>query len=465
MLTNKAEFHIHELKAIFGENNLYNFNNKQVFNGVSTDTRTITPGNIFIALKGENTDGHTKINEAFNKGASAVIIEKSRQKANAIPLPSIIVDNTLVALGKLANYRRNKFTLPVIAIGGSNGKTTTKNMTAHLLSQKFNVLSTFENFNNQIGVPLMLFQLDETHDIAVIEIGTNEPGEISILSSILNPTHGLITNIGKEHLEKFIDIVGVELEETFLFGYLVKKGGFAFINFDDERLIKYSVLFENFVSYAINNEAKIKAWIDFDEELHPRLKISNEDSTFFVELQTSGYTTALNAIASTAVAISFGLSSEEIIEGFQTFVPEESHGYARSYVQKISNFTLINDCYNANPDSMAAALNTLKLYPSRRGKIAVLGDMLELGEASFSEHSSILELSLPVADNIFIFGSEMKKALNNIKSNNKITHFENKNELVESLINSLKEGDVILVKGSRGMKMETIIESLKNKFH
>lgn len=464
MLPNYVEFNRIDLSVLFYEDALKNIKLRWKCRGVSIDSRTIEPQNLFIALKGQNIDAHTKVFEALEKGASACVVNKSWYDENFSgikKLPLIVVENTLKALGKLAQHHRRRFNIPIVAIAGSNGKTTTKDITAHLLSQKYNVLKTYENFNNQIGLPLMLFQLSRKHRIAVLEIGTNEPGEIDILTRILEPTHGLITNIGKEHLEKLIDLDGVEQEETYLFGYLRKVDGFSFINIDDERLRKYAFSVGRRLTYGTDPMAEVRAEIKFDRELHPELTIKYGRKKAVAKMQTTGNTTALNAVAGTAVAFHFGLTSKQISEGLSTFTLPAEHKYGRMKVERVKNTTILNDCYNANPSSMSAAYFTLKEIFSMGKRVAVLGDMLELGEASFEEHLLALKKATECADNVLIVGTEMKKAFEAFAEKSKIEYFDDKDLLGERLKNLIKDGDTVLVKGSRSMKMETVVEKLK----
>jgi UDP-N-acetylmuramoyl-tripeptide--D-alanyl-D-alanine ligase len=352
----------------------------------------------------------------------------------------------------------------VIAVAGSNGKTTTKELIAHLLSQKYKVLRTIENYNNQIGVPLTILQLDNDYETAVIEIGTNEPGEIAILSEMLEPTAGIITNIGEEHLEKLIDLDGVELEETYLFGYLMKKGGTVFLNIDDQRLNRYSILIEKKITFGLNENADVRGAIQLDRELHPELLIKKNDRTINANMQLSGIVYGLNALAATAIAIEFGLNDTQIINALSTFKTIDSHSYGRMAFEKINNAVIINDCYNANPPSMRAALSALKHYPAERKRIAILGDMLELGDYNIKAHTEVLSLAIQSADFIFLFGNEMKKAADIIGHKDIIKHYSNKIDIIANIKEYISEGDVILVKGSRGMKMEEIIIEIKNHF-
>jgi UDP-N-acetylmuramoyl-tripeptide--D-alanyl-D-alanine ligase len=463
MLINNASFNYYDLCGTFEEESLINFTNNFVSNGISIDSRSIAPGNIFVALRGSNLDGHDKIIEAIGKGASAVMGEQSwlDSNINGITIPVISTSDNLKALGKLAHFHRIRYNIPVIAVGGSNGKTTTKEMIAHLLSQKHRVLRTHENFNNQLGVPLMMLQLTDEYDVAVIEIATNEPGEIYILSEILAPTHGILTNIGEEHLEKLFDLDGVEMEETYLFGYLRKHDGTAFINMDDPRLSRYINILEKFVTFGEDPDSVLRAKVSFTETLNPIISFYLEDKNLDVTMKTTGYTTALNAIAATAVALNLGLSGTEIQEGLASFETRESHGYGRMVLEELGGIRLINDCYNANPSSMKMALRTLREYPAPR-KIAVLGDMYELGDTTAEGHRSMLALASESADMVFITGELMNQANTELSGLKNITYFENKILLAGHLKSIISNGDIILVKGSRGMRMENIIQELKS---
>jgi UDP-N-acetylmuramoyl-tripeptide--D-alanyl-D-alanine ligase len=472
MFKNKAKFSYNELNVLFADELKFEKNDSDIFAGVSTDSRTIEANNIFIALRGENFDGNTKAREALEKGASVVIINKNYYESNISAFensPVIAVDDTLKALGILAKYHRNRFDIPVIMIAGSNGKTTTKEMTSAILSKKYRLLKTEANFNNQIGVPLTLLQMNDSHELAVIEAGTNEPGEIAILSNIVAPSHGLITNIGREHLEQLIDLDGVEMEETFLYGFLKKYGGKAFINLDDRRLKKYRPHLEQNVTYGTDKEADLIADINFDEnlcaviELNDKRIISQNKEKFTVRLQTTGYAPALNAIAAVAIGLEFEVPIDDITAALAEYQPDRSHGYSRMALQKVAGIKILNDCYNANPDSMRMALLTLKEMQTQGEKYAVLGDMRELGESSAAEHLSLLKevITEYKNSNVFVYGSEMAAAAKQLKSD-LIKTFGSHEELAATLKGKIKEGDIVLVKGSRGMEMERIIAYLSD---
>jgi UDP-N-acetylmuramoyl-tripeptide--D-alanyl-D-alanine ligase len=462
MIENYAEFSVFELAAIFGERNLINFEDNSLFKGISIDTRKIASNNIFVALKGEKLNGHDKIKEAFDKGASACIVEKGWFETNKYYFGNfniIITNDNLEALGKLANYHRNRFDYPIVAVAGSNGKTTTKEMIAHVLSSKFNVLKTHENFNNLLGVPLMLLSMNDTYNMAVLELGTNQPGEIFTLSKMVQPSHAIITNIGKEHLEFLIDLDGVEIEETSIFADM-RTEGFTFINYDDERLKQYTKIIERFMTYGICEGVSLKAEILLDESLKPNIKFQYDDRSFEVKMNTAGYTSALNAIAATAMAIHFELNNEEIISALESFQSLLFHGYGRMAIEKIRDFTLINDCYNANPSSMIAALENLSNAKTTGKKIAVLGDMRELGDSASEEHIAILKQASGVSDLVFIHGNEFYNSFCTLNTLENITFFLSKVELASHLKKITNENDIVLVKGSRGMKMEEIISLL-----
>ncbi len=467
MLTNSAAFDKTDVKAVFGDGAVLNLPDDWQCEGVRTNSKEVEKGNLFVALKGDKTDGHKYALDALDKGAAAVVASKRWFKENyddVKDLRLIVVPDTLAGLGKLAKYHRKRIDVPAIAVAGSNGKTTTKRMIAHLLREKYNVMESPKNFNNKIGVPLTLFLLKEEHQVAVIEIGTNEPGEIAALSDITEPTAGLITNIGKEHLEKLKDLDGVEIEETFLFGFLHKTDRTAFINIDDERLKRYTVVIDNKITYGTSDEAHISGKIELDEKLRPTLNINAEDRSIKAEMKTFGYESGLNGLAATAVAFYAGLSEEQIKSGLESFETKKDEGFGRMSLEKVGGFNIINDCYNANPVSTKTALATLKQTPKEARKFAVLGDMLELGESSEEEHREIIKLAAESADEVILFGGEMKSGFENIAKPDNVKLTATKAEIIELISDKIKDGDYVLIKGSRGMKMEEAVAGLKNKF-
>lgn len=464
MLQNYAEFSGLELIAIFSEKNLFNIDESYNSIGVSSDSRLVKEGEIFVAIKGEKFDGHNFISKAFeaNVKACMISIDEFNKLKDIYPNKSfIIVEDTLLGLGQLAAYHRNRFEIPIIAIGGSNGKTTTKEMIAKVLSSKYNVLKTYANYNNQIGVPFVLLQLNKEFDIAVLELGTNSPGEIYYLANLVKPTHALITNIGKEHLEFLLDLDGVELEETYLFSAVINSG-LGFINFDDERLKNYVNILGKFVSYGISKNAQLRYSYSLNDSLNPQITINYNDNSYNINLKTIGNTSALNAVATVAVASQFNIDNNEIIKSLESFYPLESNdGYARMSINNINGIKFINDTYNANPDSMYAGLKNFELLACNGKKIAVLGDMKELGECSNEEHYKIIEYAISFCNKVLLFGDIFLQETEKFNSN-KIMIFNSINSLIEELHSIAESGDSVFVKGSRSMKMELVINSYKN---
>jgi UDP-N-acetylmuramoyl-tripeptide--D-alanyl-D-alanine ligase len=450
--------------------------------GVSTDTRSLVAGNVFVALVGEWFDAHTLVAEAAQKGAAGAIVARAPEGVpEGVPsdFPCILVPNTLHALGQLAHKHRSRFQIPLIAIAGAAGKTTTKDMTAHVLARHFGgedkVLKTEGNLNNQVGVPLMLLRLAVAHQAAVVEIGTNEPGEIEILSQMVQPTHGLITNIGKEHLEKLVDIDGVEREETALFRYLERTGGIAFVNFDDDRLRKHAAHAASPFSYGIAHKADLTASVELQPTGEPLMhfvyKLGTQRAKASVQLRVLGRTMAQNALAAASVGCSLGMSLAAIVSALIKFTPTASDaGYGRMVVEDLAGIMLLNDCYNANPVSMNAALDTVRsINPATGGKrIALLGDMRELGDSSFEEHCALLQslsndASLKV---VVLVGADMECAYNALHSSlaEHIRHFSEIALATETVASMLHTGDVLLVKGSRGVRLEQAVHDLKHRF-
>ncbi|MGE5479162.1 MAG: UDP-N-acetylmuramoyl-tripeptide--D-alanyl-D-alanine ligase [Chloroflexota bacterium] len=466
MLRNSAEFTYYDLASIFKQSQIINLKENFAALGVSVDTRQVEPGNIFVALRGEKLDAHSKVGEAFERGATLCVVEGPWYAENAarfIDKSFIVVKETISALGALGRHHRERFSIPIVAVAGSNGKTTTKDMAAAVLSEKYKTLKTFENFNNQLGVPLMLLQLSGEYEAAALEIGTNEPGEIGILSEMVRPTSGVITNIGKEHLEKLIDLDGVEFEETFLYGFLRKNNKTALINIDDERLAKYARLMDNKITYGETNAGMLQANIILTEELKPILKLMYGEDQIEIGLPTYGRVSALNALAASAVGIAHGVPLESIKRALENFVPTEGHGYARMQVEPLGDSLIINDCYNSNPNSMAAALESLAALPGDYYKIAALGDMRELGEAAADEHERLIVLACEKADKVYLHGEELAKASARSNVNGKAQVFDDKPEMAKAIrAQVISKRAAILVKGSRGMKMEELIALLRS---
>ena len=458
-MTNSATFTYQDLLAIAGEAAAMLPKDITIC-GVSTDSRSIAPSNIFVALRGERFDGHDHVEQALANGAVCCGVERAFAATAPADVVArcIVVDDTLHLLGSFGWYHRRRFDIPVIAIGGAAGKTSTKDLTAHVLSQSMNVLKTQANYNNRVGTPHTLLQLADNHDVAVIEIGTNEPGEIETLTAMVQPTHGLITNIDKEHLEKLIDLDGVEREECTLFAWLADVGGLALINLDDERLQKYVVHNPRHVTFALDTPANLRPTVEFDDALRPTLSLVMNDFTLRAHMQATGLAAARNAVCAMAVAHALRVPAPVVKYGLETYEPSSAHGYARMVVQHVCGFTVLNDCYNANPASMKLALETLRRYPAGM-RVAVMGDMRELGSAEAVEHEAMLDAATQCADLVIVMGDAFRRAAIMLDRPHVVV-CETHHGCAQALKEHAAADAAVLVKGSRGMTMERIIETL-----
>ena len=428
--------------------------------GVSTESRTTKQGDAFLALRGEHYDAHKFVDAAFARGAVVAIVEREGVAAGDIPL--VIVDDSAQALGSLARMYRDKFPIPVLAVGGSNGKTTTKEMVSKVLTEKYTVLSTDGNLNNHVGVPQTIFRLSSKHDIAVVELGTNHPGEIAYLCRVLGPTHALLTNIGREHLEFFGSLDGVEEEEGRLFDAVRSaKGGTAIVNADDPRVAEKAVGMKKAIHYGFTKRSSAVRG--------RRLALNKTGCAAFefttpamrgwrgVQLSIPGAHNAANALAAAAVGFAFKVPAGKIQRALESCQASSR----RMETMVIGGVLIINDAYNANPDSTIAALRTLAATERKGKKIAVLGDMKELGAQAEEEHTAVgkeaAELNI---DYLLTFGSHARW-IHDAAGIEGAIHYDHKNVLAEYLAELVAPGDAVLIKGSRGMKMEDIVVFLQ----
>ena len=429
--------------------------------GISIDSRTIEPGNIFVALRGEKFDGHQFVDEVFKKGAAAVMVDEAWRRTNN-PLATspantlAIVPDTTKAFGELAKMYRRRFSIPVLAVGGSNGKTTTKEMISAVLRTTYSVLSTEGNLNNHIGVPKMLFRLTPKHDIAVLELGTNHFGELKYLCEIAEPTHAILTNVAREHLEYFGDETGVAREETELFRSLPPKG-FAFVNVDDNHLLKAGAKIRRSAKYGVSRKAGVRALnVHLDERGCSEFDLGVKGKKSRLHLSTPGLHNVSNALAAAAVGLTFKVPKKKIISALESF----KGANRRMEIIKRNSITILNDTYNANPDSVLAALQTLKSMKVEGKKIVVLADMLELGSRAEHEHA---RLGLAVSDLEFEYLLTFGPLSRFTHEASKLAfaeYFDSKDALIASLKSLIAPGDAVLVKGSRGMKMEEVVDKI-----
>lgn len=429
--------------------------------GISIDSRKINKGDLFFAIKGENFDGHDFVDEAISKGASGVVIEKRYlEKFKDSNYPLVVVENTARALGEAARIYRDKYSVKVIGLTGSNGKTTTKEMIAEILSTKYKTFKTEGNLNNLFGVPLNLFKLEKKHQLAVIELGINQFNEMKFLCEIANPDFGLITNIGHAHIEFLKSREGIAKEKGQLLKYLIKKNGFGFVN-TDEKLIKQQAKgIKRKLTFGFNSKAEVRGKIvSLNNLAQPTLKISYKNKSEIINLPTYGVHTAQNALCASAVGLKFGISLKQIKSVLESFKSYDK----RMQVVEINGYTIINDAYNANPDSMKMAIQTLSLMSGFTQKLAVLGDMLELGEFSEKFHRDLAHyLKENGIQKAFFYGELTSFSYEEAKKLKlDATHLNDKQKISREILALIPKGSLILLKGSRKMKMEEVIEYLK----
>ncbi|NJO16645.1 MAG: UDP-N-acetylmuramoyl-tripeptide--D-alanyl-D-alanine ligase [Thioploca sp.] len=420
--------------------------------GCSTDTRNLLPGSLYVALRGNRFDGHDFVIEAQQQGASAVMIERPV----ACALPTLRVNDTRTALGKLAQLWRQRFNLPMIAITGSNGKTSTKEMLKAILSQQGQVLATQGNLNNDIGVPLTLFNLGTEHRYAIIEMGANHPGEIAHLTQLAQPTIATITQCAPAHLEGFKNIQGVAMAKGEIFTQL-QKGGTAIINNDDSyaqlwhKLAQYHII----NSFALNNPASVTAQ---SVQLYPdssQFTLYTPTGEINIHLPLPGQHNVMNALAASTCALACGCTLTTIQQGLQNMQPVA--GRLQRY-SGIKGITLINDTYNANPGSLAAALSILIQNPPPYWLI--LGDMNELGPHSAMFHRQAGQQARAAGvERLLAIGKMSRYAVASFGEG--ACHFTHHHQLIETLHNQVPLGATVLIKGSRGMRMETIVNALQ----
>jgi UDP-N-acetylmuramoyl-tripeptide--D-alanyl-D-alanine ligase len=403
---------------------------------VSTDTRQIKPASLFFALKGPNFNGNLFVEEALEKGAMYSI---SDEYVGSNP-KVILVNDVLKTLQDLANYHRKQLGIKVIGIGGSNGKTTTKELLHACMSKSFNIFSTVGNLNNHIGVPLTLLQLTSNHQFAIVELGANKGGDIDELCLIAEPNFGVITNIGKEHLEGFGDIEGVAKAESELYDYLLKNNGHSFVNEDDVWLMNMSKRLKNKTAYSIHSN-------QFSEvQLVPQISFKFNGLSF--ESPLFGAHNLQNIGAAIFISDYFGVKTELIKEAIAAYYPQNNRS---QIIQTDKGNTLLMDAYNANPSSVESALKT---FSSMRDKpqFVVLGDMFELGSHEAAEHQAILDLCASITGLKAILVGNAFNHCNNTNSN--IRTYANKVEAMQYFTEMDVRNSNVLLKGSRSMKME-----------
>ncbi len=410
---------------------------------ITRNSKEIEKGDLFWALKGEKFDGNQFAEEALKKGAHIAVIDD--KKKNTIKEKRFFyVEDTLKALQELGHFHRRYVGMPTIAITGSNGKTTTKELVQAVLSQKYRTAATYKNLNNHIGVPLTLLDIPEDTDIAIVEMGSNHFGEIEALTKITDPDFGLITSIGKAHLEEFKDLNGVLKEKSALFNYLKQKGGMAFVNLDDDWVKKAAEGLKSYTfTFRNHPDANVKLQ---DISNHPELKVRLNNTE--IQTKLTGKYNLSNIGYAIATGKFFNLSDDEIKQALEHYVPKDM----RSQIIEKNGNLIILDAYNANPTSMKVALENL-MQMSGKHKVAILGDMFELGNTTAAEHQAIADLVQEKGIEGYLIGQHFNQTKTDLP------RFKSTLDFINSGIFSQIKDAVILIKGSRGMALEKILQN------
>ena len=413
-------------------------------NSISTDSREITDNSLFFSLKGENFNGNKYAKEALNKGCKYAVVDEEKYAEDE---RFILVDNTLKTLQELANIHRLKMNATVIGITGTNGKTTTKELVSKVISEKYITLATPKNYNNHIGVPLTLLQLDKNHEFAIIEMGANHINEINNLCQIAAPDYGLITNIGKAHLEGFGSYENVIQAKSELYDYVCANDGTIFFNKDNE-LLEELLQQRNCKTYSYGNSIHADCRGEIVNSV-PFLEIKKDNT--LIKSQITGKYNFENILAGICIGSFFQVSSKNIFSAIQNYIPENN----RSQILTTDKNEIFLDAYNANPTSMHLALENFYEI-KREKKVIILGDMFELGEFSAEEHNNIISKIHEYGfRNVYFVGKEFLKT-----KPQKYLAFQNTKELINYISEHPIADSSILIKGSRGMALEKLVEYL-----
>ena len=411
---------------------------------VTTDSRTISKDCVFVALKGEHFDGNDFALAAAEGGVAACVIADRQDLPRHERL--FVVDDSLKCLQELANYHRKKLGTPIIGITGTNGKTTTKELVSAVLSKKYNLVYTQGNYNNQLGVPLTLLRVQPGAELAVVEMGASHPGDIRELTEIGEPNYGIITNIGRAHLEGFGGFEGVIRTKNEMYEYIAAHNGMLFVNHDNELLMKLSKDIKR-VTYGTNEGADIKGKI-----LSANPYLSAEWNSKHIDTQLVGDYNFENVMAAICIGKYFKVNDDDIVDALSSYCPTNN----RSQVIETGRNRVVMDAYNANPTSMAHALKNFRNI-CKDDNLLILGDMRELGSESEQEHETILKLIVSLGfDNVCLVGPEFSK----LSESSKFSTFNNVEELAQHLQEHPVSGKDILVKGSNSIHLNKIIDSL-----
>ncbi len=431
-----------------------------VIETVCIDSRAIQPGCLFVAIKGENFDGHAFVRSALSAGAAAALCSDEVPDA---PGPVLLVEDTVRAMGALAGYNRSKYDIPLVGLTGSVGKTTSKDMVAAVLGQHYRTLATEGNLNNEIGLPRMCLRLDSSYEAAVIEMGMNNFGEISRLTAIARPTIGLITNIGVSHIERLGSREGILKAKLEILEGMAPDAPIVLNGDDDMLMSALDKLERPVVLYAINNPNAQCIASDIEQlEGELRFTLTYENVKHQIVLPAVGMHNVYNACAAFVCGMLAGVTPEEAVAGLAGYVPD---GRRQKFTRK-NGITFIEDCYNASPDSIKASLAVLASAECTGKRIAVLGDMLELGDYARRAHSDCGKL---VAENgidlLLAYGTNAMYYLEGAGENIESRLYDDKAQLAEELCGLLADGDVVLFKASRGMRLEDVFNAIYDRMN
>ena len=439
---------------------------REDIDGFSIDSRIAKENDIFIPISGEKFDGHNFINEAIKKKITAVVIEKEKlsylsDEMKKTDIAFLVCDNTVSFLGELAAYNRKKFNTKVIAITGSSGKTTVKELTKNIFKKKFNTVFSEKSFNNNIGLPLTLLKLNKNHHYAITELGMNNLGEIEYLSKIAMPDIALINNVGSAHIGNLGSYENIQKAKSEIFIGL-KKDGVAVLNADDKStsVIKKSIK-QRVLTFGVSDEADIRAQDIKIKGIKSSFLLKTDRGKIKININSAGHFMVLNALAAASIGYLNELSLEDIKEGIEDYSSFEKR---MEIIKTKQGFNVINDTYNANPDSMLASINTLKILKGNDNAFLIVGDMFEMGDFAESCHKEVgKEAGLSDFKAIYAtgeFAKYVKEGATLSGFNKKEIFIGSKEEIVKNIKLKIKKNDWVLIKGSRGMKMEEVTNQL-----
>lgn len=410
---------------------------------VCTDTRKITDNCLFFALKGENFNGNKFAKQAIESGAKYAVIDEAQYEIYG---KTVLVKDGLKALQELANNYRNEFNIPVLGITGSNGKTTAKELIHAVISKKYKCHSTPGNFNNHIGLPLTILSMPTNTEFCILEMGDNHMGEIALLSEIGEPTHALVTNVGKDHIEGFGSFENNKLAKKELFDFITKTDGVAFLPRFEPEVLELAQEVHNRVDFGSSESLYNIGFADAD----PFVKYSSNDNEYQTNL--IGEYNIFNIQMAFAIGKTFEVADEEIHSAICSYKPQNMRSV---YLEKDSNVIFL-DAYNSNPSSLNAALDSFEKQQLKPNRVVIVGDMLELGSESLKEHQDIVDRLIKSDLKVILVGSEFQKT----NHGPSIYWFQSRTELIEHLVQNPIQESQILLKGSRGIRLEEVVEAL-----